>query len=55
MRKPFSHVVGGRISSDRMVGSLAKARDDCRFDHTALLRWADDGGRGLDNSIVALG
>jgi hypothetical protein len=37
-----------------VIGSLREAMDERQFEQRALLRWADDGGRWIDdsNSIV---
>lgn len=41
----------GRTRSETAVESLTPAADEWQFDEQALLRWADDGGRGVAVSV----
>jgi hypothetical protein len=40
----------GRTWPGAVVGSFIAVSDDWRLDHRALLRWADDGGRWVEEA-----
>lgn len=44
-------VFPGRPWAGAVVGSLITVLDDWGFDHRALLRWADDGGRYIEEGL----
>ena len=47
-------VFPGRIWAGAVVGSVMAVSHDHRFDQSALLRWADDGGRSVQEEQTKL-
>jgi hypothetical protein len=50
----ISSVFPGRGWPGAVLGSVITASDERWFDHHALLRWADDGGRWVEESNSTL-